>query len=369
MMATNVPFLDLRAAYLELKSSLDAAYLRVMDSGRYVLGAETARFEKQFANYCEADFCVGVSNGLDALSLSLLACGVKPGDQVIVPAHTFIATWLAVSRVGATPVAVDVFEHSYNLDPSLVEAVVTTKTRAIIAVHLYGYPADMDSIVEVARKYDLVVIEDSAQAHGAIYKGHKVGLLGDLAAFSFYPGKNLGAFGDGGAVVTNNPVIAENLKLLRNYGSRSKYVHEIIGFNARLDELQAALLFEKLALLDTWNARRRRVAERYLVAFMNQDSLVLPPISTDVDPSWHLFVVKHEAREVFRERLKDRGIETLIHYPFLPLESGAYADLYHERKGYPVARRISKTVVSLPISPHMSNEQVETVITAVLASL
>ena len=259
-----IPFLDLRASYLELKTALDSAFQRVMASGWYILGEELKAFEAEFAEYCNVKYCVGVGNGLDALHLILRAMDIGQGDEVIVPSNTFIATWLAVSYAGATPVPVEPDEATYNIDPSKIEAAITEKTKAIMPVHLYGQPADMDPILKIAARHHLKVIEDAAQAHGARYKGKRTGSLGDAAGFSFYPGKNLGAFGDGGAVTTNDSTLAERVRRLSNYGSQVKYAHDVKGFNSRLDELQAALLRVKLRHLDAWNGRRRQIAAQYL---------------------------------------------------------------------------------------------------------
>ena len=260
---TQIPFLDLRASYLELKSDIDRAIARVVDGGWYILGPEVEAFEAEYGVYCGAKHAIGVANGLDALHLALRALGVGAGDEVIVPANTYIATWLAVSQCGATPVPVEPDERTFNIDPAFIEAAITTRTRVILPVHLYGQPADLDPILEVARKHGLCVLEDAAQTHGARYKGRRLGAHGDAVAWSFYPGKNLGAMGDGGAVTTNDPQIADRIRVLRNYGSRAKYVNEVQGFNSRLDPLQAAILRVKLTHLDEWNARRAAIARQY----------------------------------------------------------------------------------------------------------
>ncbi|MEJ5349139.1 MAG: DegT/DnrJ/EryC1/StrS family aminotransferase [Desulfosoma sp.] len=363
----KVPFLDLRALYLELEDDLDAAYRRVMTSGRYILGEEVAAFESAFARYCSVKHCVGTGNGLDALHLILRALDIGPGDEVIVPAHTFIATWLAVSLAGATPVPVDPQESTYNIDPEKVEAAVTSRTRAIIAVHLYGQPADMDPIVEIARRYRLHVIEDAAQAHGARYKGKRTGGLGDAAAFSFYPGKNLGAFGDGGAITTNDDELAERLRSLRNYGSPIKYLHEIRGWNSRLDELQAAFLRVKLERLDVWNERRRQLASRYLMG-LHQFCEIVPPWVPDwAEPVWHLFVIRVDNRDHVQRALTEQGIETLIHYPVPPHKQRAYGEM-HERS-YPVTERLHAQVLSLPMGPTMTEADVDRVLEVLELSL
>lgn len=357
----KVPFLDLRAPYLELKEELDAAYLRAMESGWYVLGREVRLFEEEFAAYCGAERCVGVANGLDALHLILRSYGIGDGDEVIVPANTYIATWLAVSYAGARPVPVEPDERTYNIDPDRLEAAMTPRTRAVIAVHLYGQPADMDPIVEVARRHGLKVIEDAAQAHGARYKGRRVGALGDAAGFSFYPAKNLGAAGDGGAVVTDDAELADRVRVLRNYGSRVKYHNEVKGLNSRLDELQAALLRVKLSRLDEWNSRRRDVAARYLEALDGVPDLALPFVPGWAEPVWHLFVARHPQRDALQRHLADSGIGTLIHYPIPPHLSGAYAGEGWESGDFPITEAMAGEILSLPMGPHLRESQVDEV--------
>lgn len=350
----KVPFLDLKAPYLEIKEELDAVYGRVMHSGWYIMGQELEAFEAEFAAYCGAKYCIGVGNGLDALHLILLAMDIGPGDEVIVPAHTFIATWLAVSHAGATPIPVEPDAGTYNIDPSRVEAVITGRTKAIMPVHLYGQPSDMDPIREIANKYGLRVIEDAAQAHGARYKGSRVGGLGDAAGFSFYPGKNLGAMGDGGAVVTNDPGLADRVFALRNYGSRVKYNHLVQGFNSRLDELQAAFLRVKLAHLDEWNARRVKIADYYLGSLKDLN-LTLPKVPSWAEPVWHLFALRTPKRDQLRRYLDELGIATMIHYPTPPHLQGAYAFSYAPGE-LPLSQAMSEQLLSLPIGPHMSEE-------------
>ena len=352
----SVPFLDLGAAYLELKDDLDAAYHRVMDSGWFILGKEVEAFEREFAAYCEAAHCVGVGNGLEALHLILRAYGIGPGDEVIVPANTYIATWLAVSYAGATPIPVEPDARTYNLDPALIEAAITPATRAILPVHLYGQPADMDPIKALASRYGLKVIEDAAQAHGARYHGRRVGGLGDAAGFSFYPGKNLGALGDGGAVVTNDADLAERVRVLRNYGSRVKYHNEVKGFNSRLDELQAALLRVKLPVLDAWNERRRAAAARYLDGLAGSE-LGLPYVPKWAEPVWHLFVVRHPQRDALQQRLQQAGIGTMIHYPIPPHLQPAYAELGYSAGAFPISEAIHREVLSLPMGPQLTAAQ------------
>ena len=361
-----VPFLDLKSPYMELKPCLDAAYERVMRSGWYILGDECSRFEAAFAEYCGTEHCVGVANGLDALRLILCACGIGPGDEVIVPSNTYIATWLAVSSAGATPVPVEPDLYTYNLDTTRLAEAITPRTKVILAVHLYGQPANMDAIRAVADCHGLKVIEDAAQAHGALLDRNKAGNLGDAAGFSFYPGKNLGALGDGGAVVTNDAQLASCVRLLRNYGSRCKYENEIRGFNSRLDELQAALLLAKLPLLDEWNARRRTCAERYLEALSAVPDLVLPEVLKKALPAWHLFVVSHPRRDALQKHLADAGIGTLIHYPIPPHLSRAYQDGGWQRGTFPLAERSAAQVISLPMGPHLSEQQQERVIETIL---
>lgn len=360
----TVQFLDLKAPYLELKEELDAAYRRVVDSGWYILGQEVESFDAEFATYCETKHCVGVGNGLDALHLIVRAYGIGPGDEVIVPSNTYIATWLAVTHAGAMPVPVEPDERTYNIDPSRIEQVITQKTKAIMVVHLYGQPADMDPINALAEKHGLKVIEDCAQAHGARYKGRRVGGLGDAAGFSFYPGKNLGALGDGGAVTTNDSVLAERILSLRNYGSHVKYHNEFVGYNSRLDELQAAFLRVKLAKLDDWNDRRRQVAILYLSEFCGQQELVLPHVPEWADPVWHLFVVRHAERDGLQIALSEAGVGTMIHYPIPPHLQTAYADLNLNKGAFPIAELMAKEVLSLPMGPHIAGPACSNVINA-----
>jgi dTDP-4-amino-4,6-dideoxygalactose transaminase len=355
----KIPFLDLKESYLELKTELDAAFQCVMNSGWYIQGEELRAFESEFADYCDVKYCIGVGNGLDALHLILRAMDIGAGDEVIVPSNTFIATWLAVSYAGATPVPVDPDETTYNIDPTRIEAAITEKTKAIMPVHLYGQPADMDPIMEIAARYRLKVIEDAAQAHGAKYKGKRTGGLGDAAGFSFYPGKNLGAFGDGGAITTNDSMIAERIRQLRNYGSQIKYSHDIKGFNSRLDELQAAFLRVKLRHLDEWNGRRRKIADQYLEELLAYDYLTLPQVPSWAEPVWHIFVVRTPKRERLQKHLADCGIQTLIHYPVPPHRQGAYHEFTN--LNLPVSEMIHKEVLSLPMGPAMDASHVQCV--------
>lgn len=358
----KVPFLSIEANYQELKEELDAAYHRVIESSWYILGREVEAFEKEFAAYCETKYCIGVGNGLDALHLILRAIEISSGDEVIVPANTYIATWLAVSYTGATTVPVEPDEKTYNINPLLIEAAITERTKAIIAVHLYGQPAEMDAINEIASRHNLKVIEDAAQSHGARYRGRRAGSLGDAAGFSFYPTKNLGAIGDGGAVTTNNADLAEKVRLLRNYGSRIKYENEIQGFNSRLDELQAAFLRVKLAKLDEWNAYRVKIAKQYLQTLVKNPRLMLPFVPDWIEPVWHLFVVRHSNRYSLEKHLNESGIGTLVHYPIPPHLSGAYIGNKWQPGSFPITEQMSEEVLSIPMAFHMTNEQVQAVI-------
>ena len=358
----SIPFLDVRAAYQELRDEMDAASRRVMASGSYVLGPELVEFESEFATYCGAKNCVGVANGLDALHLILRGLNIGPGDEVIVPANTYIATWLAVSYTGATPVPVEPEVESFNLDPARLADAITPLTKAIIPVHLYGLPADMDAINQIAEPYGIKVIEDAAQAHGARYKGRRVGGLGIAAGFSFYPAKNLGALGDAGAVVTNDDALADQVRVLRNYGSRTKYINDSKGFNSRLDELQAAMLRVKLRKLDEWNERRQLIAKDYLLKLEGMPNLRLPSVPKWMDPVWHLFVVRHQDRDSLQKHLTDAGVGTLIHYPQPPHLQSAYAELGYPGASFPISEQMAAQVLSLPIGPHLSNAEAQYVI-------
>lgn len=357
----NIPFLDLHAAYSELKPEIDKAIKGVLESGWYVLGQQVALFEQEFASYCAARHCIGVANGLDALFLILKGYDIGEGDEVIVPANTFIATWLAVSRTGAKPVPVDLFPDTYNMDTELLEAAVSKNTKAIVAVHLYGQCTDMDPVNALAARHGLKVIEDAAQAHGAAYRETRAGSLADAAAFSFYPAKNLGAFGDGGAITTEDDALCERIKCLRNYGSSRKYVHDHLGYNSRLDEIQAAVLRVKLGKLDEWNKRRDKLALYYL-KYLDVPGVVLPSVPEWAEPAWHLFVVRTRNRDAIRKGLKEKGIETMLHYPVPPHLTKAYIDSYKE---YPLKKteKIAAEVFSMPIGPHMSRTDVVYVVT------
>ena len=354
----NISFLDLKAAQQELSSELEQSFDRTLNSGWYILGNEVKQFEHEFADYCEATYCVGVGNGLEALHMILRAYGIGEGDEVIVPSNTFIATWLAVNYAGATPVPVEPDERTYNIDPMRIEAAITAQTKAIIAVHLYGQPADMDAINSIAKKHHLKVIEDAAQAHGARYKGRRVGSLGDAAGFSFYPVKNLGALGDGGAITTNDADLADKVRVLCNYGSRVKYHHEVKGFNSRLDELQAAFLREKLKQLDGWNERRATVARRYIDCLSGKP-LDLPAVADWCSPAWHLFVIRHARRDQLQRTLGDVGIGALVHYPIPPHLQVAYQANDWTKGSFPIAEQLADELLSLPIGPHINVQQVD----------
>jgi len=364
----NVPFLDLAAAYHELRPEIDSAIAYVLSSGYYIGGPEVEAFEAEFATYCGASDAVGVANGLEALHLALRAMDVGPGDEVIVPSNTYIATWLAVSQCGAIPVPVEPDERTYNMDPSRIEDVIGPRTKVILPVHLYGQPANLDPILAIARKFHLRVLEDAAQAHGASYKDERIGNHGDAVAWSFYPGKNLGAMGDGGAVTTSDALLAERIRVLRNYGSRIKYVNEVRGYNSRLDPLQAAILRVKLKYLNNWNKRRTSIAASYQQGLADC-GLVLPHVPSWAEPVWHLYVVQHPKRDHLQRRLAKLGIGTLVHYPIPPHLQQAYSANNFSPRGFPLADSIATNILSLPIGPHLSFEQVKFVVNAVKNAL
>jgi dTDP-4-amino-4,6-dideoxygalactose transaminase len=363
-----VPFLDLKAINLRQRSDLHAALDRVLDSGWFILGEETSRFEREFADYCGVRHVVGVANGLDALHLVLRAWGIGPGDEVIVPSNTYIATWLAVTLAGGTPVPVEPEEATCNLDPALVEAAITPRTRAILPVHLYGQTALMTPLMAIAHRHGLKVLEDAAQAHGARCDGRRAGALGDAAGFSFYPGKNLGALGDGGAIATDDTSLAEHLRVLRNYGSRTKYHNEVVGYNSRLDELQSAFLRTKLPLLDADNARRAEIAAQYLDALASVEGVVLPTVAAGCHPVWHVFAIRHPQRDALIKVLAQAGVGTIVHYPIAPHAQPAYESLGFLPGAFPIAERIHAQVLSLPIGPTMSDIDVQSVIRAFRAA-
>ena len=358
-----VPFLDLGRLNQSIHEPLDAAYHRVLDSGWFIMGPELEAFESEFAQYCEVKHCIGVGNGLEALHLLLRAYDIGSGDEVIVPSNTFIATWLAVTECGAIPVPVEPNIDTYNIDPTLISNAITSRTRAIIPVHLYGQPADMEPICKLATKHGLVVIEDAAQAQGARYKGRRTGSLGHAAATSFYPGKNLGALGDGGAVLTSDDAIAGKVKQLRNYGSIIKYQHDLTGYNSRLDEMQAAFLRAKLAVLDEWNARRREIAFQYSKLLAGAD-IDLPCIPEYAEPVWHLYVIRSKHRDALKARLEQQGVSTVIHYPIPPHRQACYQDF--KGQNLPITIMFAEEVLSLPMSSSLEAEEIEHVASATL---
>lgn len=361
----TIPFLELRPAYLEMKAEIDAAVARVLDSGWYILGSEVDAFESEWAAYCGANHAVGLANGLDALILALRALGIGQGDEVIVPSNTYIATWLAVSAVGATPIPVEPNAATHNIDSDRIEAAITAATKAILPVHLYGQPADLDPILALAKLHNLFVVEDAAQAHGAAYREKRIGSHGDIICWSFYPGKNLGAMGDGGAITTNNADLADRIRVLRNYGSREKYINGVRGMNSRLDPIQAAVLRVKLGRLAEWKDRRRAIATVYTEG-LKECGLILPAAPSWADPAWHLYVVRSIEREALQKRLGGAGITTLIHYPIPPHMQSAYADLSIVPEALPLAKQLAGEVLSLPMGPQLTLEDARAVVTAIL---
>lgn len=360
----NIPFVDLQSQYQSIKAEADAAVLAVMQRGDFVLGGAVVEFERAFAEYCGAKYCVGVDSGYSALELIVRAYGIGPGDEVITAANTFIATTLAISNTGATPVLVDIDPQTYNIDPTKIAAAITPRTKAIMPVHLYGQPVDMDPILAIARKHGLRVFEDAAQAAGARYKGRMVGNLGDAAGFSFYPGKNLGAYGDGGAVVTNDAEIAEKVRLLRNIGQKVKYYHEVKGFNHRLDTMQAAVLLVKLPHLDGWNAQRRRAAATYRELLADLP-FATPAPADYAEHIFHLYVVRVNNREALMDHLRERGIASGLHYPIPIHLQPAYGELGYKQGDFPITEAYAETILSLPIFPELDDDKVAYVVEAI----
>lgn len=367
----RIPFYNIGDSYHQIKTEIDAVVTNVLTRGWYILGTEVSSFEDEYAVYLGAKNCIGVSNGLDALFLVLKAWGIGEGDEVIVPSNTYIATWLAVSYTGARPVPVEPDIRTFNIDPAMIQQAITKQTKAIIPVHLYGMPADMKPIMDIAEKYGLKVLEDAAQAQGAEYDGKKCGSLGHAAAFSFYPGKNLGAFGDAGAVTTNNDELAVKVRCLANYGSKRKYYNEVKGYNCRLDEIQAAVLRVKLRYLDAWNKKRHQVASAYyqmenpdiLLPYQRIESTTqgeeisytLPHSGCQVKPCWHQYVILDDRRDCLMEYLSKNGIQTMIHYPVPPHKQKAYQEMNEEH--YPWAEQIAQNCISLPMNPFLTNTQ------------
>lgn len=360
----QVPFVDLKAQYRTIQAEIEAAIGQVLENSDFILGGAVEQFEYDFARYCGVEHAVGVDSGTSALEMALLAHGIGPGDEVITAANTFIATTLAISYTGAKPVLVDVDPRTYNMDVSLVERAVTNRTKAIIPVHIYGQPADMDPILEIASRQGLLVIEDACQAHGAQYKGKPVGSLGDAAAFSFYPGKNLGGYGDGGMVVTKNAEAAEKLKMLRNYGQKEKYHHQIKGFNRRLDTIQAAVLLIKLKYLDAWNGARLKNAHLYNQLFQGAP-IEIPKEAEGAKPVYHLYVIQVDDRDRLKDHLQQQGISTGIHYPVPIHLQPAYRDLGYARGDFPVSERAAGRILSLPMYAELIAPMVRSVAEAV----
>ncbi len=356
----NIPFVDLSFVHDSLQSELLSAFERVMKSGTYILGPELESFEQEFADYCETRYAIGLGNGLDALRIALIALGVQPGDEVIVPSHTFIATWLAVTECNAIPVPVEPKKGCFTICADEIKKAITDRTKVIIPVHLYGQPVDLDPILALASSNGIKVLEDAAQAHGACYKNRRIGSHGDAVAWSFYPGKNLGALGDGGAVTTNNPDVAESIRLLRNYGSLQKYHHEIEGFNSRLDPLQAAILRVKLKYLDHWNTQRREVAFNYesYISQIYSPRIQLPYCPSWAEHVWHLYVIQHPQRDLLHRRFTERGVSTSIHYPKPPHLQPAFSRFGFKHGSLPIAENLSNQVLSLPMYPGMSQNTI-----------
>lgn len=357
----EVPFLDIGATYSELEGEIDTAIKKVLKGGWYILGENVNQFETEFAEYCQSKYCVSVASGLDALVLILKAYKIGEGDEVIVPSNTYIASALAISNVGAIPVFVEPDVKTYNIDPAKIEAAITKKTKAVMAVHLYGQTADIRNIKPICERYSLKLIEDAAQAHGAEHYGQKAGSLGDAAGFSFYPGKNLGAYGDGGAITTNDEAVAEYIRVARNYGSEKKYYNSIKGLNSRLDEMQAAVLRVKLKYLDQWNIRRDRTAQYYLECLNpdKKEGLNLPGCAEGNKHAWHLFVIRTSKRNGLIEHLNEHSVGWLIHYPVPPYMQVAYKELNHFGKQYYLTEQLTGEILSLPIGPHLTRQQME----------
>jgi dTDP-4-amino-4,6-dideoxygalactose transaminase len=358
-----IPFVDLKAQYLSIKPEIDAAVLGVLNSTQFVLGSSVAAFEEQFAAYCQASYAMGVNTGTSALHLALLAAGVGPGDEVITTPFTFVATVSAIDYTGAKPVFVDIDPVSFTIDPALIEAAITPRTKAILPVHLYGQPADMDPIMAIARKHNLLVIEDAAQAHGAEYRGRRVGSIGDLGCFSFYPGKNLGAYGEGGAVTTSNPEFARKVKILRDWGAERRYYHDLKGFNYRLEGIQGAVLGVKMKYIEDWTEARRSHAARYdqLLAGLGYQ---LPAAAADRRHVYHIYAIRHAERDALQSYLHDSGVSTGIHYPIPVHLQKSFAELGHKVGDFPLSERAANEVLSLPMFPEFQPQQQDVVIKA-----
>ena len=359
-----IPYLDLKAQYHSIKAEIDTAVLRVLESTQYILGEEVAAFEREFAGYCHASQAIGVNSGTSALHLALLAAGIGPGDEVITVPFTFVATVSAICYTGATPVFADIEPDYFTMDPSKIEAAITPKTKAIMPVHLYGQPADMDPIMEIARRRGLTVIEDAAQAHGSDYRGRRCGSIAEIAGFSFYPGKNLGAYGEGGAITTTRADVAATCRTLRDWGQEKRYEHRLKGFNYRMDGIQGAILRVKLRHLEAWTERRRQVAEWYAAA-LDPDSVRLPKARPGCRHVYHVYAVRTDDRENLRDVLGKQGIQTGVHYPIPVHLQPAHADLGYHAGDFPAAEQVAREVLSLPMFPEMTREQVQAVAEAV----
>lgn len=360
----NVPFVDLRSQYRGIEKEIDASIKNVIENADFILGQELEQFEKEFAQYCDVQFAVGLDSGTSALELALRVYGIGPGDEVITVANTFIATASAIAFTGARPVLVDIDPQTYNIATSNIASVITKRTRAIIPVHLYGQPADMDPIMEIAKKHNLIIVEDACQAHGALYKGRKVGSIGNIGCFSFYPAKNLGAFGDGGILVTHDKEIAERVRMLRNYGQQEKYKHLFIAYNRRLDTLQAAVLRVKLKYLENWNESRRNHAGLY-GKLLSGNNLLLPLEAKNARHVYHLYVVRAAKREALQKHLKNNGIATGIHYPIPVHEQPAYQYLGYKKGDFPISEAYAEQILSLPMYPELTEEQIAYVAKAI----
>jgi len=363
-----IPLLELLPTYQELDREIDDAVKGILSSGWYIGGPPVENFEAEFASYCDAPHCIGVANGLEALALSLRALGVGPGDEVIVPSNTYIATWLAVSMAGAAPVPVEPDPMTHCIDPAQISAAITARTRCIMPVHLYGHPCDMAAITAVARQHGLLIVEDAAQAHGASIAGRRIGTHGDAAAWSFYPTKNLGAFGDAGAVTTRDPELAEKIRLLRNYGSSVKNVNDVKGYNSRLDPIQAAILSVKLRHLEDWQERRQQIAQLYAEAFEGLNSAIAPITAPDVVHGWHLYVMQFDCRDKVQAALAERGVGTFVHYPIPPFLQDAYREFRDRAVEWPIASSLADRVLSIPMGPHLSLDDAARVAEAVRAA-
>jgi len=360
----NVPFIDFSEQYQTIKNRIDKGLKDVFEKGNFILGEEEKAFEAQFAQYCDTKYAVGVNSGTDALYLALGALDISVGDEVIIPTYTFIATALCISYTGAKPVFIDIEEETYNIDPKRLEETITDKTKAIIPVHLYGQPANMDEIASIAKKHNIAIVEDACQAHGATYKGKKTGSLGDIGCFSFYPTKSLGAFGDGGMVVTNNDEVNQKIQMLRDYGRKDRYEHKIKGYNSRLDTVQAVILSAKLEYLDEWNRMRNVHANHYCQLLREIPGITIPLVTENRTHVFQTFAVRVPNRDKICEAMKKRGVSVLIHYPIPIHLQQAYSDLGYQKGDFPVSEKIAGEILSLPMFPHISKEQIEYVSTS-----